>query len=45
MEDRTSTLCIVMEFCDGGDLLNKITLSRSGKQPKISEQVCWSYFI
>ena len=37
MEDRTSTLCIVMEFCDGGDLLNKITLARSGKQPKISE--------
>merc|ERR1712223_918464 len=30
MEDRTSTLCIVMEFCDGGDLLQKITMARSG---------------
>lgn len=23
-EDYTNTLCIVMEFCDGGDLFNKI---------------------
>lgn len=45
MEDRTSTLCIVMEHADGGDLLQKITLARSGKQPKIPEQTCWSYFI
>lgn len=45
MEDRTSTLCIVMEHCDGGDLLNRITLARSGKQSKIPEQTCWSYFI
>ena len=45
MEDRTSTLCIVMEYADGGDLLQKITLARSGKQPKIGEQMVWSYFI
>ena len=34
-----------MEYADGGDLLNKITLSRSGKQPKIPEQTVWSYWI
>lgn len=45
MEDRTSTLCIVMEFCDGGDLLQKITMARSGKASKLSEQTVWSYFI
>ena len=45
MEERTSTLCIVMEHADGGDLLQKITLARSGKQPKIAEQTVWSYFI
>ena len=45
MEDRTSSLCIVMEHADGGDLLQKITLARSGKVPKISEQTVWSYFI
>jgi len=31
IEERTSTLCIVMEYADGGDLLQKITLARSGK--------------
>ncbi len=45
MEDRTSTLCIIMEYADGGDLLQKITLARSGKKPKINEQTVWSYFI
>jgi NIMA (never in mitosis gene a)-related kinase 1/4/5 len=25
MENHTSTLCIVMEYADGGDLLQKIT--------------------
>ena len=45
MEERTSTLCIVMEHADGGDLLNRITLARSGKQSKLAEQTCWSYFI
>ena len=45
MEDRTSTLCIVMEYADGGDLLQKITMARSGKASKLSEQTVWSYFI
>lgn len=37
MEERTSTLCIIMEYADGGDLLQKITLARSGKSSKINE--------
>ena len=37
MEDRTSTLCIVMEYADNGDLLDKITAAKSGKIPKINE--------
>ena len=45
MEERTSTLCIIMEYADGGDLLQKITLARSGKSSKINESTCWSYFI
>ena len=45
MEDRTSTLCIVMEYADGGDLLQKITMARSGRGSKIPEQTIWSYFI
>ena len=45
MEDRTSTLCIVMEYADGGDLLQKITQARAGKTNKIPEQQVWSYYI
>ena len=45
MEDRTSTLCIVMEYADGGDLLQLITAAKTGKSPKIPEQKCWSYLI
>lgn len=45
MEERTSTLCIVMEYADGGDLMQKITLARSGKSSRISEQTCWSYIV
>jgi len=26
LEDSTSSLCIVMDFCDGGDLMKKIEL-------------------
>jgi len=37
MEDRTSTLCIVMEYADNGDLLQKITAAKTGKSSKISE--------
>ena len=43
MEDRTSTLCIVMEYADNGDLLQKITAAK--KTSKIPEQTCWSYLI
>ena len=43
MEDRTSTLCIVMEYADNGDLLQKITQAK--KSSKIPEQTCWSYLI
>jgi len=45
MEDRTSTLCIVMEYADNGDLLQKITAAKSGKTSSIAEQTCWSYLI
>ena len=45
MEDRTSTLCIVMEYADNGDLLHKITAAKTGKTAKLPEQTCWSYFI
>ena len=45
MEERTSTLCIVMEYADGGDLLQKITAARSNTGKKIPEATCWSYFI
>lgn len=44
MEDNTSTLNIVMEFADGGDLLQKINQYKRNRQ-YISEQECWSYLI
>lgn len=42
MEDNI--LNIVMEFADGGDLLNKITKCKQNKTT-ISEKECWSLFI
>ena len=45
MEERTSTLCIVMEYADGGDLLQKIDAARASRGSKIPEATCWSYFI
>jgi NIMA (never in mitosis gene a)-related kinase len=44
MEDSTGTLCIVMEYADNGDLLQKINKSKQSRQ-MIPEQECWSYFI
>lgn len=35
LEERTSTLCIIMEYADGGDLMQKITAVKSGKSPKM----------
>jgi hypothetical protein len=42
MEDNV--LNIIMEFADGGDLLNKITKCKQNKT-RISENECWSLFI
>lgn len=43
-EDATSSLCIIMEYADGGDLLNLIS-SHKRKGTTLSEQQVWSYFI
>jgi NIMA (never in mitosis gene a)-related kinase len=43
-EDATSTLCIIMEYADDGDLLKKIeTMTKSNK--KFDEAEVWSLFI
>ena len=34
-EEKSSTLCIVMEYADGGDLLNKIERIRTGKEGRM----------
>lgn len=44
-EDKSSTLCIVMEYADGGDLLEKITSIKSGKSNRLSEKTVWSILI
>jgi NIMA (never in mitosis gene a)-related kinase len=44
-EDKSSTLCIVMEMADGGDLLNKIERIRTGKEGRIVEKTAWSILI
>ena len=43
-EDKTSTLCIVMEHADGGDLLQKINVLKSARK-KLDESAAWSYYI
>jgi NIMA (never in mitosis gene a)-related kinase len=43
-EDQTSSLCIVMENADGGDLLAKINAATKARR-HISEEQAWSYFI
>ena len=44
-EDKSSTLCIVMEYADGGDLLQKIEKIRNGKESRMTETAVWSYII
>jgi NIMA (never in mitosis gene a)-related kinase 1/4/5 len=44
MEDITQTLNIVMEFADGGDLLQKIAKCKQTRTT-IPEPECWSLFI
>ena len=44
-EDKSSTLCIVMEYADGGDLLQKIEKIRNGKETRMNETAVWSYLI
>jgi len=43
-EDQSSTLCMVMEYAEGGDLMNKI-LSYKKKNQYIPEREVWHYFI
>ena len=43
-EDSTSSLCIVMEYADGGDLLQKINQCKLNRE-SISEQEAWSFFL
>lgn len=43
-EDSTSSLCIVMEHADDGDLLNKITQNQKIRK-HFDEQTVWSLFI
>lgn len=44
MEDVSQTLNIVMEFADGGDLLQKIAKCKQTRNA-IPETECWSLFI
>jgi NIMA (never in mitosis gene a)-related kinase 1/4/5 len=43
-EDATSSLCIVMEYADGGDLYNKI-VSYKKKGSYMPEKEVWHYFV
>jgi NIMA (never in mitosis gene a)-related kinase 1/4/5 len=43
-EDQTASLCIVMEYADGGDLLNKIEKCKKTRTT-IPEEECWSFFV
>ncbi len=43
-EEATSSLCIVMEFADGGDLLQMIS-NHKKKGTHFSEKEIWKYFI
>lgn len=43
-EESTQSLCIVMEFADGGDLLGKISdLKKKGS--RFEEKEVWQYFV
>ena len=43
-EDATSSLCIIMEYADGGDLYNKI-LQYKKKGDYMPEKEVWHIFI
>ena len=43
-DDATSTLCIVMEFASGGDLLQKVEKHQS-RNTRFSEKELWSILI
>ena len=43
-EDATSSLCIIMEYADGGDILKLIT-NHKRKATSFTEKEIWSYFI
>jgi len=43
-EDSTSSLCIVMEFADGGDLLERIN-GHKKRKTMFTEQELWRIFI
>lgn len=43
-EDSTSSLCIIMEYADGGDLLNLIA-NHKKKFTTFTEKELWYYFI
>lgn len=44
MEDSTASLCIVMEYADGGDLLEKINKCKKTRS-SMPEKECWNYFV
>ena len=43
-DDASSSLCIIMDFSGGGDLLQKIRLF-SKEKLKFSEKMSWKYII
>ena len=43
-EDKSNQLCIVMEFADGGDLLNQISTHKR-KNTYFTEKELWHVFI
>ena len=44
IDEPTSTLCVVMEYADGGDLMNKIiNLKKRGQF--MNEKDVWHYFV
>ena len=43
-EEQSSTLCVVQEFMDGGDLMGKITKAIK-KNAYFDEEIIWSWII
>jgi len=44
IEDATSSLCIIMEHADGGDLLKQINIHKK-KNTHFTEKELWYYFM